>query len=99
MLKMPGAKGATGTGLGTEDAPPRVTTTFAVPAVTPEGRVFHGSCALIWPSEAKYNGAGTPLKVTETSPKEVESGTVLVGSNEAAKPLPKMETTPPGATA
>src|SRR5216684_3896648 len=53
---------------GCELSPLRVTIKFACPGI-----VSQGAWALIWPAETNFNGAGTPLMVTEsTSPSVVE---------------------------
>src|SRR5881227_1662587 len=49
-------------------------------------------------SETDCSGAGTPLKVTETSAMLTESGTLSDRTRLVAKPVPKIATMEPGAT-
>src|SRR5262252_1999006 len=72
---------------------------FAVPEVVPEGRTSHGSWAFTCPSETKYRPAGIPLKVTDVPSILAERGIVSPGMVAEARPLPKIATRPPGATA
>src|ERR1022692_2138168 len=87
VVKMPGDAAATVTFLGVD-----------VPLSWP-GSTLNGSCALIWFLLTKYRPAGIPLNVTDaTSLNAVGSGMALATAVEAARFVPKMDTTEPGAT-
>src|SRR5438445_9872307 len=94
---MPGPNWPITTGSGTDDTLSLVTTTFTAP-LTPGGSTSNGICALIWPGETKFNGAATPLIVTDVPFRLVESGTVWASAMPAANWLPKIEISPPGET-
>src|SRR5579872_4818492 len=99
MLKMPGAVGALLMTDCAEGTPLRVTTTVAVPVLPPLGRTFQGNCALICPPDTKSRPAVMPLKVTPTlSASEVERGTVSFCCRFAARFVPKIDTSCPGAS-
>src|SRR5260221_674629 len=99
MLKIPGAVGPIFTTACDEAVPLRVTTTLAVPVLFAfAGRTFQGNCALICPGDTKSNPAVMPLKVTLTlSDSEVERGTVSFNAKPAARLLPKIDMSCPGA--
>src|SRR5258708_6906537 len=75
--KIPGAEAPIATENGRELPPALVTTIWAVPESVPAGRTFQGTCKLICAGETYNSGARTPLKVTETPPRDVGRGIYL----------------------
>jgi hypothetical protein len=98
MAKMAGENSPIVTGAAVEVELPFVTVTVALPDAT-----FQGTTALIW-FDCKYSSGASmvvpPLtNFTVTPPSVVESGTVEALAGAAAKLVPKIEKSEPGAIA